>query len=148
MGGVGGRERKRERQRERNINVGVSEKYGSRTCPDWEWNLRPFGKQAGAPTNQATWPGLAKSFCFPFTDEETVTQRDIEMYNTIRCYSIFPAIFFPHFRGLEQNQCVTEITPNSSDYFYKLIKIKILSVSKELGYSWFYINYVCDTFSR
>lgn len=68
---------------------------------------------------------LAEFFYSPFTGEETMVQRGNEIYNTIHCPSIFPAIIFPLILGvLKKNQCVTEITPSSNNYFYKLIKIQ------------------------
>ena len=34
-------------------------------CPDWEWNQRPFGSQAGAQSAEPHQPGLKNFFLMP-----------------------------------------------------------------------------------
>ena len=63
----------REKDRERNIDVReIHQSVASRTppsgdlahnpgmCPDWEWNLQPFGSQAGTQSTEPHQPGQVR----------------------------------------------------------------------------------------
>ena len=73
-----GREKEREREREKHQCLVASQMSPTGdlacnpgTCPDWEWNQRPFGSQAGTQSTEPHQPGLCFSSIVKKNTKET-----------------------------------------------------------------------------